>query len=103
VFLQWIPEYKVIVCREYEYAIGSVAQHLRIFRSGKDVEKREVVVAFAGYDLQTPKDVPLPPPLGETLPELGKLKLAFICEEPECERISISRDEMRKHCNRTHD
>jgi hypothetical protein len=50
-FLQWIPEYKVIVCCEHEYAISSVAQHLRIFHSGKDVEKREVVAVFAGYDL----------------------------------------------------
>jgi superfamily II DNA helicase RecQ len=101
-FLQWIPEYKVIVCREHEYAIGSVAQHLRIFHSGKDVEKREVVAAFASYDLQTPKDVLSPPPLGEPFQELGKPMLAFICEEPECQRISISRDEMRKHCNREH-
>ena len=101
-FLQWIPEYKVIVCREHEYAIGSVAQHLRIFHSGKDVEKRKVAIAFASYDLQTPKDVALPPPLGEPFQELGKPILAFICEEPECERISISRDEMRKHCNRAH-
>ena len=100
--LQWIPEYKVIVCREHEYAIGSVAQHLRIFHSGKDVEKRKVATEFASCDLQTPKDVTLPPPLGEPFPELGKPILAFICEEPECERISISRDEMRKHCNRAH-
>ena len=77
-FLQWIPEYKVIVCREHEYAIGSVAQHLRIFHSGKDVEKRKVAIAFASYDLQTPKDVALPPPLGEPFQELGKPILAFI-------------------------
>ena len=58
--LQWIPEYRVIICREHKYAIGSVTQHLRIFHSGKDAEKRAVVTAFAGYDLHKPKDVPLP-------------------------------------------
>jgi hypothetical protein len=31
------------------------------------------------------------------------LARAFIYEEPECKRISISRDEMRKHYDRTHD
>lgn len=97
-FLRWIPEYRIIICCEHEYAVGSVAQHLRIFHSGKDVEKRAVVTAFAHYDLHKPKDVPLPPPLREPFQELGKPVLAFICEEPECERISISRDEMRKHC-----
>jgi hypothetical protein len=101
-FLRWIPEYRIIICCEHEYAIGSVAQHLRIFHSGKDVEKRAVVTAFASYELQTPRHVPLPPPLGHPFQELGKPTLAFICEEPECERISISRDEMRKHCNREH-
>lgn len=101
--LQWIPEYRVIICREHKYAIGSVTQHLRIFHSGKDAEKRAVVTAFAGYDLHKPKDVPLPPPLQTPFQELGKPTRAFICEEPECEQISISRDEIRKHCNRTHD
>jgi hypothetical protein len=101
--LQWIPEYRVIVCREHKYAIGSVIQHLRIFHSGKDTEKRAVVAASASYDLDKPKDVPLPSPLQTPFQELGKPTRAFICEEPECERISISRDEMRKHCNRTHD
>lgn len=27
----------------------------------------------------------------------------YICEEPHCEKISKSRDEIRKHCNREHD
>jgi hypothetical protein len=61
--LQWIPEYRIIICRKHKYAIGSVVQHLRIFHSGKDAEKRAVVTAFASYDLHKPKDVPLPPPL----------------------------------------
>jgi hypothetical protein len=102
-FLRWIPDYRIIICYEHEYAIGSITQHLRIFHSGKDVEKRAVVIAFARYDLHKPKDVLLPPPLREPFQELGKPILAFICKEPECERISISRNEMRKHYNRAHE
>jgi hypothetical protein len=80
--LRWIPEIRIIICCEHEYAIGSITQHLRIFYSGKDVEKRAVVTAFAHYDLHKPKDVPLPPPLREPFQELVKPVLAFICEEP---------------------
>jgi hypothetical protein len=101
--LQWIPEYRVIICRERKYAISSVIQYLRIFHSGKDIEKRAVVTAFAGYDLHKPKDVPLPLLLQTPFHELGKPTRTFICEELEYKQISISRDEIRKHYNRTHD
>jgi hypothetical protein len=101
--LQWIPEYRVIICCDHKYAISSVIQHLCIFHLGKDAEKRAVVIAFASYDLHKLKDVLLPPLLQTLFQELGKPTCAFICKEPECEQISISRDEMCKHCNRTHD
>jgi hypothetical protein len=102
-FLHWLPEHGVIVCSAHQYAIRNVATHLRDLHSGTKKQRQAVVNAFSTCILHDPKEVGSPLPLEPPLSILGKPLLAFICEEPECERISISRDEMRKHCNRTHD
>lgn len=101
-YLQWLPEYRIIICLEHQYAVRSVAHHLRIYHSGTDVVKKAVVALLASHDLHVPKDVPAPKPLGVPFPQLGDPLHAFICDEPECERISVSRDEIRKHCNKDH-
>ena len=100
--LEWQPDYSIIICRDHGYAVRSVAQHLRSYHVGKDIEKRAVVELFSEYRLHRPKDVPLPPPLGQPFNTLGKPRKGFVCEEPECERITVSRDEIRKHCNKEH-
>lgn len=89
--------------RPHDYAVGNVAQHLRISHSDEDVEERAVITASARYDSDKPKIFRCPPPLREPFQELGKPVLAFICKEPECERISITRYDLRKHCDRAHD
>ncbi|THX18980.1 hypothetical protein D6D12_10783, partial [Aureobasidium pullulans] len=50
-----------------------------------------------------PSEVQLPPPLKEPIESLGKPRDAYICDEEECGFITISRDEIRKHCNQTHE
>jgi hypothetical protein len=101
--LHWLPEYSVIVCSVHKYAIRNVATHLRDSHCGTKKQRQAVVDAYSKFVIRDPKNVPLPSPLRSPLSILGKPLLAFICGKPECERISISRDEMRKHCNRTHD
>ena len=61
--LEWQPEYGIIICRDHGYAIGGVAQHLRLYHTGKDIEKKAVVELFSEYVLRRPKDVLLPLPL----------------------------------------
>ena len=98
----WQPEYGIIICRDHGYAVGGVAQHLRLYHSGKDVDKKAVVERYSNHILRSPKDVPLPPPLERPFDALRKPQKGFICDEPECERVSVSRDEIRKHCNKEH-
>ena len=58
---------------------------------------------YSQHNIREPKDVSLPAPLQAPIQYLRAPRQAYICEEPECEYISISRDEIRKHCNRIHD
>jgi hypothetical protein len=102
-YLHWLPEHSVIVCSVHKYAMRNVATHLRDSHCGTKKQRQAVVDAYSQFITCDPKNVLLPSPLGLPLNVLGRPLLAFICEEPECERISISRDEMRKHCNTTHD
>ena len=101
--LEWQPDYGIIICRDHGYAVGSVAQHLRVYHPGKDIEKKAVIELFSQYVLCRPKDVLRPPPLKQPFDALGTPRKGFVCEEPECERITVSRDEIRKHCNKEHD
>ena len=57
--LEWQPDYSIIICRDHGYAVRSVAQHLRSYHVGKDIEKRAVVELFSKYRLYCLKDVPL--------------------------------------------
>jgi hypothetical protein len=102
-YLHWLPEHRVIICSVHQYAIRNVATHLRDSHCRTKKQRQAVVDAYSEFMICDAKDVVLPSPLGSPLDILGRPLLAFICEEPECERISINRDEMRKHCNRTHD
>ena len=101
-YLHWLPEHGVIVCSVHQYAIRNVATHLRDLHSGTKKQRQAVMSMFSTCILYSPKDVRTPLPLGPPLSILGKPLLAFICEEPECEQISISRDKIRKHYNRMH-
>jgi hypothetical protein len=93
----------VIIYSIHKYAIRNVATHLRDLHSGTKKQRQAIINAFSTCILRDPKDIESSLPLGLPLRILGKPLLTFICKEPECEQISISRDEMCKHCNRTHD
>jgi hypothetical protein len=87
----------------YKYAIRNVTIHLYDLHCGTKKQRQAVVDAYSKFVICDPKNILLPLPLRSPLSILSKPLLAFICEELECERISISRDEIHKHYNRTHD
>ena len=59
--------------------------------------------AFAQYKLLKPLSVPLPLPLSKPFVLLSRPRKAFICDKPECERISVSCNEIQKHYYKAHD
>jgi hypothetical protein len=102
-YLYWLLEHRVTTCSVHTYAIRNLATHLRASYCRTKKQRQAVVDAYSEFITCDPKDIVLPSPLGSPLNILGRPLLAFICEDPECKRISISRDEIRKHYNRTYD
>jgi hypothetical protein len=101
-YLEWHESYGVLICRSHRYAIKNLSYHLRDYHPGSTKEKHAVVQLFEGYRIRDPKEVTLPEPLKEPFVSLGKPSNAFICNEPECEYISINRNNVRIHCNKQH-
>jgi hypothetical protein len=101
--LHWLPEYRIIICSQHGYAIQGIANHLRIFHKTSKKERLAITELYSQYNVREAKDVLLPAPLQAPIEHLQRPRQAFICEEPECEYISISRDMLRKHCNRVHE
>lgn len=71
-----------------------------------NVPKKERLVIVEHYKrlwIKRPEDVKPPPPLGPPIEELGEPLNGFQCHgENDCRSLTISRDELRKHCNRVH-
>ena len=57
---------------------------------------------FAYCPIRPPYQVPLPPSLEPPFDYLGTPKRAYICDEEECDTLSVSRDKIRIHCNKVH-
>ncbi|CAC9887931.1 unnamed protein product, partial [Aureobasidium pullulans] len=102
-WLQYEEKYKLLICKYHQYALQNLSNHLRTHHSGSTKEKSAVVKKFASLHTLQPSEVQLPPPLKEPIESLGKPRDAYICDEEECGFITISRDEIRKHCNQTHE
>ena len=100
--LQYLPHFKVIVCRDHG-GVRDWSKHLRVFH-GTDAARRKVLAGKYGrVEVLKPIDVPLPPPFGPPFEVLGKPLDAFLCEEDGCGVISTSRTRIGQHCNKEHD
>lgn len=102
-FLEYHEAYGVLICVKHGYAVRNLADHLSRNHIGYKKERNDVCKRYKSLVLSNAKDVPLPPPLEDPIPALGEPQRAFVCREPECQYISISRKGIRLHCNRRHD
>jgi hypothetical protein len=96
--LHYLPEHRVLVCRECQYAIqpSAISRHLkdlhRIYRS-----KRQEFMNYAnGFDLADPKDVSLPKPKGEPVPGLT-ITSGLVCGVDGCEHLCATTKRMKMH------
>jgi hypothetical protein len=97
--LEWYEEYGVLICIRHRYAVRNLSFHLQEYHTGNAKERSAILELFCRYPIREPRDVTLPVPLGAPFASLGKPVSAFICQEPECQYISISRKGIRLHCN----
>jgi hypothetical protein len=100
--LEWYEEYGVLICIRHGYAVRNLSFHLQEYHTGNAKERSAILELFCRYPIREPRDVTLPVPLGAPFASLGKPVSAFICQEPECQYISISRKGIRLHCNQKH-
>jgi hypothetical protein len=102
-FLQYEDGFGVLICAVHGYAVRDLAYHFQKYHTGSGKEKSAVVKKLEHYQLREPKAVLLPSLLGVPFESLRKPKKAYICDEPECEKISINRNGIRIHCNIDHE
>ncbi|KAF4546948.1 Orsellinic acid-like protein [Elsinoe fawcettii] len=100
--LQYEPRFKVIICTTHKAAIRGLAKHLNRHHVASSAHKKYIVDKYSQYEVVDPRNVPLPEPLGPAFGSLGRPLQAYICEEEECEELSVSRDRISKHCRQNH-
>lgn len=64
--------------------------------------KQRVEQQFQQHERLPPDEVTLPPPLQAPNKLLGTPIAGFVCDEPDCQKLTTSRHEIRKHCYNSH-
>ncbi len=101
-WLYYDSRYRVLVCRYHGYAVRNLATHLRLQHKVRSSERAAIEKKFGACELLEPAQVTTPPTLQAPLDWLGAPMRGYLCDEPGCSKISISRDEIRKHCYKEH-
>lgn len=102
---QYLPEYKVLVCKEHGYGIKNLKRHLQVYHNFRQDTRAAIEAAFGGLDIVEPFDAI--PPRSKTSPieSLGPPKRGYLCggtEDQDCGVLSISRDTIGRHCREAH-
>lgn len=100
--LYYNPDYKVLVCKGYGYALQNLEHHLQDYHLITLRTRKATVRKYAHCQVLGPASVRLPPPLKAPFSVLGRPIDALLCEEEECDFISINRSAIAKHCNKAH-
>lgn len=99
---EYLRDYGVLVCKEHGYGVRVLDDHLKRQHRTTVSERKAIAVHFKDCPIRPPAEVPLPPPLEPPFDCLGAPKRAHICDEEECDELSISRDAIRMHSNKVH-
>jgi len=99
--LHYLPEYRVLVCRECKYAVTlhGLDYHLRTVHHIRRQEKQALLDYASTLDLAPLEDIPLPDPSTPPLPSLSQTQ-GFKCMH--CRFACTSQEYMYKHVNKEH-
>lgn len=101
--LHYEEDFKVLICKAHGYALQNLDEHLRKHHNMNARDRREIIQEYSTLELLKPENVPLPEPISQPFKALGDPIKALICEEDECEHISLNRRVMAQHCNKSHE
>ena len=101
--LQYLPAYKVLICKECRYAIqpSAISRHLKdlhhIYRS----DRSELIEYTKGLQLDPPADVILPPPHEAPVPFLPT-ESGLACARDDCNHLCVTVKRMKSHWATAH-
>ena len=100
--LEYNPRYRVLICRECQYAIqkSALRSHLlrhRIYRG----ERQRLMSSIAQLDLFEPHQVPLPSPASPPIDALQIIS-GYRCAATGCRNLCASFKRMRRHQSEIH-
>ncbi|KAH7374072.1 hypothetical protein BKA64DRAFT_586525 [Cadophora sp. MPI-SDFR-AT-0126] len=101
--LTYLPHYRVLICKECQYAIQplAVSRHLKELH-GICRSDREGFMAYTrSLNLANPKDVPLPKYDATPVPFLPTQR-GFACGLSGCDHLSVTVKRMKRHWAHTH-
>jgi hypothetical protein len=98
---EYIPEYKVLICRKHKYAVKGLDRHLKDAHGlRKKGDRQPILDKYSSLVLLEPKDVPSPPDNCLPFEALGNPYDIWQCSE--CNERSSNYKTMRGHCNTRH-
>ncbi|KAK0926478.1 hypothetical protein LTR29_017851 [Friedmanniomyces endolithicus] len=95
----YLPEHRVIICREHGYAVQNLARHLLDYHVYTRSVRKAVSQRFHGLPLVAPQLAALPSAYGPPVDGLAPPRPGFQCDEDDCRSISTRRATIAEHCN----
>ena len=96
----FLKDFGVLVCKQHCTAVVSLNAHLRKHHAAKATLRRQIVQRFSQFDTVSPSAIELPDEPAQPIEELGEPLKGAQCKT--CSWVTINRDEMRRHCKKSH-
>ena len=96
----FLEDFGVLVCKQHCTAVVSLNAHLRKHHAAKATLRRQIVQRFSQFDTVSPSAIELPDEPAQPIEELGEPLKGAQCKT--CSWVTINRDEMRRHCKKSH-
>jgi superfamily II DNA helicase RecQ len=97
----FLEDFGVVVCKQHCTAVVSLDAHLRKYHAASATLRRQILKRFSQFETVAPSAIEPPDEPAQPIEELGKPLDGAQCET--CRWITISKDEMRRHCKRNHE
>ena len=97
-------KYKILICKEHQYAVCNLHDHLHDKHREIEIKKHCVIIKrYAECEILKSAKIQLLLSLELLILVLNQSVKTFQCNEKTCEFISINCKKILKHCNKIHD
>lgn len=96
----FLEDFKVFVCKQHHTAVMNLDRHMLQYHKVPASVRRQVVDCFRRLEPVDPSKIKLPKEPTQAIEQLGKPLAGLECRA--CGYITVSKDQIRMHCNRDH-